>query len=101
MRSSYTVAELRDELGYKLVLTWWENIPYCNIFSDKTTFLKNNTLDKVDHFRPCSEMAKRAMLLEGIDPNRITVLYPGVDINKFKKDERAEVFAKSLGVPAD
>ncbi|HDK41041.1 MAG TPA: hypothetical protein ENG93_00115, partial [Nitrospirae bacterium] len=48
MRSAYTLASLKERFGYKLVLSWWENIPYRSVFDDKMDFHKKHVMDKVD-----------------------------------------------------
>ncbi|MEK7828848.1 MAG: glycosyltransferase family 4 protein, partial [Deltaproteobacteria bacterium] len=83
-RSAYTLASLKDELGFKLILSWWENIPFRAVFDKKTAFHKRLVMDKVDLFLPFTKMAKEVLRLEGVPEEKIEVIYPGVDMERFK-----------------
>ena len=95
-RSAYTLANLKDELGFKFILSWWENIPYRAVFDDKTSYHKKYIMPKVDLFLPFTETAKRALRLEGVPEEKIAVIYPGVDLKRFKPGNKPEnLFAKN------
>ncbi len=57
-RSAYTMASLKEQLGFKLILSWWENIPYRAIFDEKTSFYKRLIMDKVDMFCPLPNLSE-------------------------------------------
>lgn len=60
---------------------------YANQFSprDKTTSWKKNTFDRVDHILSISESTKRDLIeLFGIDEEKVSVVYLGVDPSSFK-----------------
>ncbi len=101
MRAAYTAAALKEVLEYKLVMSYWENIPYCNIFSDKTTFLKDRAMNKIDCFVAYSCAGEKALLLEGIDKEKVTSIYPGINIGRFRPAPRDKDFASQLGVASD
>ncbi len=67
----------------KVVVTVWENIPHNNesIWGRKT--LKKRALSQVDCFIAVTETAKKALLAEGCQEERIHVIPMGVDISKF------------------
>lgn len=89
-RSAYTLASLKDELGFKLILSWWENIPFRAVFDEKTAFHKRLVMDKVDLFLPFTKMAKEVLKLEGVPEEKIEVIYPGVDLERFKPGTKPE-----------
>ena len=87
-RSAYTLASLKEKFGYKFILSWWENIPYRSVFDKKMDFYRKYVMEKVDLFLPFTNTAKRALQIEGVDENKIRVIYPGVDMERFKPGEK-------------
>jgi len=77
--------------GYvkKVVATVWENIPFSNEGIGGRRERKQLALQEVDMFLAVSHGAKEALLKEGCDRKKITVVYPGVDVNRFKPHTRA------------
>lgn len=89
-RSAYTLASLKDRLGFKLILSWWENIPYRAVLDDKTNFQKRLVMESVDMFLPFTETAKKVLQIEGVPEGKIKVIYPGVDTEKFKPGNKPD-----------
>ena len=83
-RSLYTTAGLKKKLGYKLVVSYLENIPYRQSFDDKTNYIKQKTLDAVDHFIPWCKTIEQALLVEGVPQEKITTVYTSLDTNLFR-----------------
>lgn len=100
-RSAYTLASLKDELGFKFILSWWENIPFRAVFDEKTSFHKKSVMDKVDLFLPFTNMAKEVLKLEGVPEEKIEVIYPGVDMERFKPGKKTETFFNRYNIPAN
>ncbi len=100
-RSAYTVASLKDELGFKLVLSWWENIPFRAVFDEKTAFHKRLVMDKVDLFLPFTKMAKEVLKLEDVPEEKIEVIYPGVDMERFKPGKKSEHLLTKNNIPVN
>lgn len=98
-RSAYTLASLKDELGFKFILSWWENIPFRAVFDEKTSFHKKSVMDKVDLFLPFTNMAKEVLKLEGVPKEKIEVVYPGVDRERFKPGKKTETFLNKYNIP--
>ncbi|MBI5788471.1 MAG: glycosyltransferase family 4 protein [Candidatus Schekmanbacteria bacterium] len=99
MRSAYTLSSLKDKLGFKFVLAWWENIPFRCILDPKTHLMQKSVLDKVDLFLPYTETAKNAMLVEGIPEEKIEVVYPGIDLERFKPSNPPEAVLRKYNIP--
>lgn len=101
-RSLYTLAELkRQGKGFKLVVSYAENIPYRQVFDEKTNYIKHSTYKMIDHFIPWCDTVRKAMLLEGIPEEKITTVYPGLDQNLFKPMPKDNELIKKLGIGED
>ena len=81
---SWQPAVLKQRLGYRLVLTVWETIPLGGVYrSVRGRAYRGATLRGADLFLAATERAREALLLEGADPARIEVSYPGIDLAAF------------------
>ena len=84
---SAQAATLRDRLGFKLALTVWETIPFMDAYRwYRERAYRRRVLPAADALLPASERARRALLLEGVDPARVTLCYPGIDTARFHSD---------------
>ncbi|MBI5238205.1 MAG: glycosyltransferase family 4 protein [Deltaproteobacteria bacterium] len=99
MRSAYTVAGLKQRLGFKFVLAWWENIPYRSIFDDKSNLQKKSIMNKVDLFLPFTKAAEACLRLEGTPEEKTTVVYPGIDMERFKPGPKPAHLLKKNHIP--
>lgn len=78
-------AQRKSRFGYKLVLTSWETIPFLDAYRTRwARASRRQTLPAADLFLPATERARNALLLEGADPGRVTVCYPGIDLDRFR-----------------
>jgi glycosyltransferase involved in cell wall biosynthesis len=83
-------AALKEKLGFKLVLTVWETIPFRDTFrAFRGRAYRRVALERTDLFLAATERARRCLLLEGADAARTEVSYPGVDVERFRS-ARAE-----------
>jgi hypothetical protein len=74
---SHGPAVLRGRLGFKLVLTVWETIPFGDAYRRfRGRRYRAETLPQVDLFLAATERARRALLLEGAAPERVEVAPP-------------------------
>ena len=81
---SMQAARLRRRLGYKLVLTVWETIPFLHAFRNvRTRPYRDLVLRETDLFLAATERARDCLLLEGAPEERIEVCAPGVDLDLF------------------
>ncbi|MFN3603491.1 MAG: glycosyltransferase family 4 protein [Leptonema sp. (in: bacteria)] len=55
-------------------------IPFVNFFSNSKYFSKD-----VDHYIAISENVKKILMIDGIPEDKISVIYSGVDLDRFKK----------------
>jgi glycosyltransferase involved in cell wall biosynthesis len=81
---SWQAAKLRRRLGFKLVLTVWETLPFLDAYRNvRTRRYRRDVLGAADLFLPTTERARRALLLEGAPEERIQVCPPGIDVDRF------------------
>jgi len=67
----------------KLITTCWEIIPFNNETVSKKRRIKDFVKRSVDLFICPTNLAKQALITEGVNPNKIVVIRMGVDQNKF------------------
>jgi glycosyltransferase involved in cell wall biosynthesis len=81
---SMQAAKYKSELGYRLVLTVWETIPFLDAYRNiRTRPYRRRVLAATDLFLATTERARSALLLEGAPEERIRVVAPGVDDDLF------------------
>jgi glycosyltransferase involved in cell wall biosynthesis len=81
---SMQAARYRKRLGYKLVLTVWETIPFLDAYRNvRTRPYRRRVLAETDLFLAATERARQALLLEGAPEERIRLCPPGVDLEMF------------------
>jgi glycosyltransferase involved in cell wall biosynthesis len=79
-------ARARRRLGFRLVQTVWETIPFLDAFRNREARRnRREVLDATDLFLPATERARDALLLEGVAPERIRVCPPGIDLDRFRR----------------
>ncbi|MGE5533741.1 MAG: glycosyltransferase family 4 protein [Bacillota bacterium] len=79
------------------VVTEWENIPF-NFEELPYSRIKNYNRKHVAYFIAITERAKKALILEGTNPDRITVIPAGVDCEIFKPQSKNVQIMERLGV---
>jgi glycosyltransferase involved in cell wall biosynthesis len=84
-------AALKEELGFRLVLTVWETILFRDTFrAFRGRAYRRQALEQADLFLAATERARECLLLEGADAERIEVSYPGVDVERFRDAHAAQ-----------
>jgi glycosyltransferase involved in cell wall biosynthesis len=77
-------AALRRRLGFGLVLTVWETIPFGETYRRRRgRSYRSKALAEADLYLAATERARRCLLLEGAPEPRIVVSPPGVDVHRF------------------
>jgi glycosyltransferase involved in cell wall biosynthesis len=85
---SHGPAVLKRGLGFKLVLTVWETIPFADAYRRfRGRRQRRETIPEVDLFLAATERAGRTLRLEGAPAERIVVAPPGVDTRRFRVAE--------------
>lgn len=98
-RSLYTVARLKKKKGYKLVVSYLENIPYRQVFDPKTNYIKHYAKEHIDHYIPWCDTIKNVLLLEGIPEEKVTTVYTGIDMKLFRPEPKDETLLKEYDIP--
>jgi glycosyltransferase involved in cell wall biosynthesis len=81
---SMQAAKLKRRLGFRLVLTVWETIPFLGAYRNiRTRPYRALTLAETDMFLAATERARESLLLEGARADRIRVCPPGIAIDRF------------------
>jgi glycosyltransferase involved in cell wall biosynthesis len=82
---SWQAATLRSELGFRLVITVWETVPFlAGGRSPRVRRYQDTVLEAADLFLAATERARDALLLEGAPADRIRILNPaGLNIERF------------------
>jgi glycosyltransferase involved in cell wall biosynthesis len=83
-------AALRPRLGFRLAVTVWETIPFLGAYRNPLSRRNRAAvLAGTDLFLAATERARNALLLEGVDPERVAVCAPGIDVDRFRTDGAA------------
>jgi glycosyltransferase involved in cell wall biosynthesis len=81
---SRQAARLKPRLGFKLVLTVWETLPFVEAYRNvRTRRYRREVLEATDLFLAATERAAEALALEGAAPDLIRVSPPGIDVVHF------------------
>lgn len=77
-------ARLHAKLGFRLVVTVWETLPFARAYRNvRTRPYREAVLAATDLFLPTTDRARAALLLEGAAPERVKVASPGIDVDRF------------------
>jgi glycosyltransferase involved in cell wall biosynthesis len=97
---SAQVARLKRDLGYRLVMTVWETIPFLGAYRNvRTRPYRREVLAATDLFLAATERARMGLLVEGVAPERIRVCPPGVDVERFRTPTAADRSARDDAEP--
>ncbi len=81
---SHGPALLKAKLGFRLVLTVWETIPFGDAYRRfRGRRQRRETIPHVDLFLAATDRARGALLLEGVPEERIELAPPGIDTARF------------------
>lgn len=73
----------RKGLIKKVVSTVWEVIPHNNEGLKGRKRFKKESYSEIDHFLAVTQKAKKALLAEGVEKDKITVVPLGIDLKNF------------------
>jgi glycosyltransferase involved in cell wall biosynthesis len=87
---SAQAASLRARLGFRLVVTVWETIPWRESFRwPRERSYRRAVLGAADLLLPATERAREALLVEGVPAETIQLCPPGVDLTRFRVEDPA------------
>jgi glycosyltransferase involved in cell wall biosynthesis len=93
-------AKMRNK-KLKLVTTVWENIPFVHDRVRIYRRIKGKVLPYIDHYLAVTEKTKCALILEGVEAQKISVLPMGVDLTKFYPSPKDSALIKEFNLKED
>jgi len=93
---TYQAAKAKKKLGFKLIVTVWENIPFL-LHYPPTAKNKSAVIEATDLFLAVSERAKEVLVLEGAPVETIKVQMPGIDTGHFTPMQKDPELLKRFG----
>ncbi len=81
---AYQCLRIKRKYKKRLVVTAWENLPFRNDPNFSSRFIKEALINEADYFLPVTDASAEVLKKEGVDANRMSVIYPGVNLDKFK-----------------
>jgi alpha-maltose-1-phosphate synthase len=93
-------ARLKPKLGFRLVVTAWENIPF-QLDHPATRQIKKAVFEQADRFLAVTSRARDVLVLEGAPADRIHVLMPGLDVEHFAPAPRDEALLRRFDCGPD
>jgi glycosyltransferase involved in cell wall biosynthesis len=98
---TWQVAKKKRRTGIRMVTTQCEVNPYW--YQDRSVIAARARLvrEETDLFLARSERARLALLLEGVEPQRVRVVGHGVDTTRFHPGDRDAQLSRTLGIDAD
>jgi len=98
---THAICSLKNKFHYKIISTVWENIPWKAIYSE-TAFEKRKFCEPlIDKIIAPTISTKKCLLLEGVLEDKITHIYPGFNLSRFKENKASEQLLTSLGLTKD
>ncbi|WP_148266754.1 glycosyltransferase [Methanocella arvoryzae] len=102
---SYQAARVKTGMKKKLVLTVWENVPFLTLHRFRGGLSNEKVVsyvrDNTDIFIAVTERAKNALIIEGVNEERIRVVPAGIDTDRFTPGPADEGLLKTLGISGD
>lgn len=90
-RSLYSLSSLkRKHRNFKLVYWAPFTIPFVDLFDSRSFLIRQRAWDAVDLFVAITKTCRDTLLFEGIRPERIVHIYPGIDLTQFRPRDRRE-----------
>lgn len=81
---SWQAAKLKRQLGYRLVLTVWETLPFVDAYRNvRTRRYRREVIAATDLYLATTARARDALVLEGVPAARIEVAPPGIATDRF------------------
>lgn len=81
---SAQAAGLKSKLGFKLVLTAWETLPFLGTYRwPRERRYRKAVVPQVDRVLAATQRTADTLALEGVDPARVAVSPPGIALERF------------------
>jgi glycosyltransferase involved in cell wall biosynthesis len=90
--------EAKKKWGIPVCIMVWDNIPFNMEQTPGYRERKARALDEADRFIVHTERSRRTLIIEGADPEKISLIDPGIDLKRFAPGPGDR---KALGVEED
>lgn len=87
-RMAFTAARLKRRLGFKLVVTVWENVPFLYEGKARWIEMRSEVLRAADALHIVARGGGAALAVEGVDPSKVWLIPYGVDLDRFRPPRR-------------
>jgi glycosyltransferase involved in cell wall biosynthesis len=90
--------------GKPTIITEWENLPSSRRMGLRSKFtrkFRDYVVENASHFIAVTEKAKNALEIEGVNPEKISVIPGGIDVAKFRPTKKDENLLRKFNVPQD
>ncbi|MCR4299601.1 MAG: glycosyltransferase family 4 protein [Gallionella sp.] len=99
-RSLYTLSGLRQQYAnFKLIYWTPFTIPFVDMFAARSFYIRQHSFPRVDRFIAITDTCAATHKFEGIPENKISQVYPGIDLAMFRP--RAKEASRASGVNPD
>jgi len=97
--SLYTLASLKAK-GARFKLVYWVpfTIPFVDMFAERSLLIREFAFPHIDHFVAITCTCAETLTLEGVDPKKITHIYPGIDLQLFQPPNEPRNDAKDFHI---
>jgi alpha-maltose-1-phosphate synthase len=85
----------------RLIVTLWENVPSRTTRSLWGEKIRREIVNSTSAFVAVSQVARATATLDGIDPKRITVIQPGIDVELFRPGPKSPAVLSMLELCED
>ena len=90
--------EAKEKYGIPVIITVWDNIPFDQEELEYPRQIKEKALKLADQFLVYTRGSRRVLISEGVNPEKISIVLPSVDTEKFKPEKPDPKFAEELGI---
>ena len=95
---SFIAAKAKKRYGNKLVVTFWDTIPFNLDHLKGVRERKDIVISSADRFVVYTNKSKEALLLEGVSHEKICMINPCVDTDRFKVRDKDEELLRRFGL---
>lgn len=96
-RSLYTLSGLKQQYANFKLMYWTPfTIPFVDMFAERSFYIREHSFPHVDKFVAITHTCAATLKFEGILENRITQVYPGIDLATFRPRPKEESFAPGV-----
>lgn len=90
-RALYTLSSLKQQYSNFKLLYWIPfTIPFVDMFAERSFYIREHAFPHVDKFIAITGTCAATLKFEGIPENKISQVYPGIDLSAFRPRPKKE-----------